>query len=846
MSSSQDSFPGYSASREPKHELDSPFLNEELFVDEEAEAAEAWETRLMGLQAPFLEAFGEEYEVTDSLEMEEPESFYEELFPEGETGRERRKNRARVKKTDGVPWRWICKVSLFYKGRYHSGGTGVLISNRHVLTAAHVVYPEYIDPYNYSIKVTPALNYGDTPFGTYAVSGKPKIPKRYNPKAKSHLDYDYALITLKTRVGKKLFSKLGGKALRYWGHPRCGTNSVFARLEPKPLNGKAAYTAGYPKSKGGKQLWCAAGILHTVNKRRRTMWITADTTKGQSGSPVWVICNSRYYLVGVAVGAGSNSNSVVRVTCELIRQVRAWIRKDGDTPSMGLVKEIFAETEDSYADDEAFADYYTDEEEELESEEFLDELSEEEFDEEGEEEALADYYTDEEGELETEKFENFLDEVDEEEFDEELEEETFADFTAEEEGELETEEYDEFLDELNEEEFDKEGEKPFLDFATEIEEELEDEEEEFFDEMDEEEFDEEAEEETFLDFATEIEEELEAEEYERFREELDARRFNREVEIEGQIVISKGQFGESLIGIASPPKVVKLLRLSITFMRMVYRLDKVYVNYAAYSITNNDGIVIKPKIYRGRRLLSVNSSPVGSGSSFEPANSVDNAGTIDLIWIKEPPTSPRLSYIGELVRRIAHETTHAYNLRVLGKPKVKTLSKCNKILAFIDEEVATRKKVARILREIKRKRGGRILRSYKPAVGLTRAEVARDFFPAKLRRTYLEQAVISTLMSEAIRKEKLGGWDIVRLNKKVDSFPLPLGVYSPSKNMKTILASSKYAKYRYNLRVINLYWEIFLSRNKPGSSDFKRRKERVLQNIARQFFEGVISYTLIC
>ena len=82
MSSSQDSFPGYSDSRTPKQELDSPFLDEALFVDEEAESAEAWETRLMGLQTPFLEAFGEEYETRVEPKVEKSEAFLEKLDEE--------------------------------------------------------------------------------------------------------------------------------------------------------------------------------------------------------------------------------------------------------------------------------------------------------------------------------------------------------------------------------------------------------------------------------------------------------------------------------------------------------------------------------------------------------------------------------------------------------------------------------------------------------------------------------------------------------------------------------------------------------------------------------------------
>jgi hypothetical protein len=50
-----------SSSPEPKQELDSPFLNEALFVDEERESTSAWETRLnkFQLESPFLRAFEE-------------------------------------------------------------------------------------------------------------------------------------------------------------------------------------------------------------------------------------------------------------------------------------------------------------------------------------------------------------------------------------------------------------------------------------------------------------------------------------------------------------------------------------------------------------------------------------------------------------------------------------------------------------------------------------------------------------------------------------------------------------------------------------------------------------------
>jgi V8-like Glu-specific endopeptidase len=325
-------------------EPESPFLDEAAYAYPAGREAwhDRWAAPELQLESPFQSAF-EEGAVL-SPEKEQPEPFDEgELFSESEAGIIDGDNRVRVKKTVGVPWRWICKVSLKdNRNRYHSGGTGVLVSDRHVLTAAHIVYEEYTDPYKYSIEVTPALGdeEKDEPFDSYAVSAKPKIPRKYDPKAKDHLDWDYALITLNKRVGGKKFSRLRERPLYYWGHPTSGTHTIFARLDPRTLNGKAAITAGYPERKGGRQLWLAAGILHSADVRRRTMWIAVKATKGQSGSPVWIQENGKFYLVGVAAGADEKSTVVVRVTDELIRQLQAWIREDGDTPTMGEIKEL--------------------------------------------------------------------------------------------------------------------------------------------------------------------------------------------------------------------------------------------------------------------------------------------------------------------------------------------------------------------------------------------------------------------------------------------------------------------------------------------------------------------------
>ena len=172
-------------------------------------------------------------------------------------------NRTQVTNTTAWPYRAIVHLQADFQ-LTSSQGTGFMLSNNKVVTAAHVVYSYARREYCYSVTAVPGRNGSSSPYGSYTgvtiyIGSAFVISEDPN--------YDYAVIELNTNVNSSVGS-LGISVLNDSGV-----------LNSNPM------ISGYPLDKGnGTTQWQTTGSVHDVSPTR--LFHSVYTTGGQSGAPI--------------------------------------------------------------------------------------------------------------------------------------------------------------------------------------------------------------------------------------------------------------------------------------------------------------------------------------------------------------------------------------------------------------------------------------------------------------------------------------------------------------------------------------------------------------------------------
>jgi V8-like Glu-specific endopeptidase len=270
-------------------------------------------------------------------------------------------DRVRVNPTTGVPYRWVCSLMLSFPDPAVPGGTlafrgsGTLIGNRHILTCAHNLRDRMEGAAALStvssVTARPAHNLGANPFGT-ARSSRVRWAAGWNGSTATQ---DYGLITLSTPLGARTHASLGGQPLGFWSSPTHGGGTRIHPVGDDILRNAPLNVSGYPGDKcgalpargsaTGAQLgacpssrwastqWQSFGRVVSLAPAGLVLY-DMDTKGGHSGSPVWLRWQGFRNLTAVHTGySPPTGNRGVRLTDTVLKQVRAWMKADGENPT---------------------------------------------------------------------------------------------------------------------------------------------------------------------------------------------------------------------------------------------------------------------------------------------------------------------------------------------------------------------------------------------------------------------------------------------------------------------------------------------------------------------------------
>ncbi len=293
--------------------------------------------------------------------------------------------------------------------------------------------------------------------------------------------------------------------------------------------------------------------------------------------------------------------------------------------------------------------------------------------------------------------------------------------------------------------------------------------------------------------------------------------------------ISNGGFGRALEAYTDlhgvENKFVTLLTKSPTFMNLVTgTLDPRYVWFEDPAFSPLDigqnGRVKTPTSVAGRRAIFITA---GGGARFSPYGSAPDYRGYDMISVDSEPIS--------FIAQIAHEATHAASFLGGSAPAAQTVAA--EVEAGIQDEMRARRSEARILNEIPNKD---VKAAARPVASGDEWKLERNVAEGA-GVTYLEGFFFNRELRDAMAAQKLSDDQAVRMRAEVDEWAraglLRSVVLKPSPG---------YMRIWFDWQTVVFEWQEFHKTHSSSDSNFDTEKEKVIQDHAKRFFQGKVSY----
>ncbi|MEJ7542122.1 trypsin-like serine peptidase [Staphylococcus intermedius] len=193
------------------------------------------------------------------------------------------------------PYKQVVLLNMTFPNGKTYSGSGTMISEDTVLTAAHNIYAHNV---GWAKEVTV---YAGKKGNQYTI-GKAKSKKIWTFKQwidSTDQNYDIGVIKLDSKLGKKT-----------------GTLGITSRIK----EGEKIEISGFPGDKPGEMQYKSTGHLKKVTDN--ILYYDVDTYNGQSGSGVR---NSKNQLIGVHTFGGEEYNGGVRLNALKIDYIKHWM-----------------------------------------------------------------------------------------------------------------------------------------------------------------------------------------------------------------------------------------------------------------------------------------------------------------------------------------------------------------------------------------------------------------------------------------------------------------------------------------------------------------------------------------